>query len=48
MNKLMVEKLASRIRAWRQTGKRRSPEAEALDYIEFVTSELSNKDSDNG
>lgn len=46
MDRLMVEKLASRIRAWLATGVERTPEAEALDYIEFVTSHQSNKHLD--
>jgi len=38
--KQIAEKLASRIQSWKQTGYRRAPMAEAIDYVEFVSTEL--------
>jgi hypothetical protein len=36
----ITTELASRIRTWKQAGYRRSPEAEAMDYVEFVCAAL--------
>jgi hypothetical protein len=42
--KEITEELASRIRAWKQTGYKRSPEAEAKDWVEFVSSAIARQE----
>lgn len=42
----IIEKLATRIQAWKQAGYRRTPQAEARDYVEFVVSELNTHPGD--
>lgn len=41
----IIEKLASRILSWKQAGYRRTPTAEAWDYVELVASELNTRTS---